>query len=167
MNPGFRALIREPLKRYLAAPRLDEHAAAAVLRAAYATAFMAQVVIAVLVAIVVRLLAAGQTLRPNAVLTWTLVAFAVLEMIVAGVLGNRLGVVKGRRAALSTTLLVATLYGSVAWFMALALATEQRGAALYVLLLLLATGYALGFLAVGRLAKAAAAERVPPASEAA
>jgi len=128
---------------------------------------MAQVVIAALVAILVRILASGQAPRPNSVLTWTLVAFSVLEMIVAGVLGNRLGLVKGRRAALSTTLIVATLYGSVAWFMALALATEQRGIALYVLLSLLATGYALGFLAVGRLAKVAAAEQAPPTTEAA
>ncbi len=150
-----------PLRRYLGAPHLDEHAAGSVLRAAYAVAFMAQVVVATLVAILVRLLATGQSPRPNDVLTWMLVVFSVLEMALAGVLSTRLRLVKGRRAALSTTLMIATLYGSVAWFMALALATEQRGIALYVLLLLLSAGYALGFLGVGRLAKVAAAEQPP------
>lgn len=147
---------------YLSAPQLSEHAAGAALRLAYAVAFMAQVVIATFVAILVRLLAGGVTPRPSAVLTWILVAFALVEMIVAGFISSRLGLVKGRRAALTATMIVATIFGSVAWFLALALATEQRGVALYLLLLLLSVGYALGFLATGRLAKAAAAEVLEP-----
>ncbi len=146
----------EPLRRYLSAPELSEAGAAAVLRAAYAVTFMLQVVLACVVGIGVRLLAAGAELRPSAVLTWTLVGFAIVEMVFAAAFGARMSAAKGRRPALTTALLLATLYGSVSWFLALALATEQRGAGLYALLLLLTVGYALGFLSAGKLAKAAA-----------
>ncbi len=149
------------LRSYLSVPQLTEHAAGSVLRAAFAVAFMAQVVIATFVAILVRLPAAGVTTRPSAVLTWTLVGFAAADMVVAAVISSRLALLKGRRAALTTALVVATMYGMVSWFLALALATEQRGAGLYVLLLLLSLGYAFGFLTVGRLAKAAAADVLP------
>lgn len=119
---------------------------------------MGQLVFATLVGVGVRLLASGTTPRPGGYLAWVLVAFALIEFLVAAVLSVRPLPGEGRRAALSTTLLVGTLLGSVAWFLALALATEQRGAPLYVLLLILSLGYALGFLVVSRLAKAAAKE---------
>jgi len=153
------------LRRYLSVPQLTEHAAGTVLRAAFAVAFMTQVVIATFVAILVRLLAAGVTTRPSAVLTWTLVGFAAAELVVAAVVSARLGLLKGRRAALTTALVIAAMYGMVSWFLALALATEQRGVGLYVLLLLLTIGYAFGFITVGRLAKAAAADVLPTAEE--
>lgn len=145
-----------PVRRYLSVPDLTEAAAGAVLRPVFLAGFSAQLVVAALVALLVRMLAAGVTPRPNPLLTWILVGFGVVELVIAAALSTRLGSVKDRRAALTTTLITASLYGSISWFLALALATEQRGLPLYLLLLLLSAGYALGFVGVQRLAKAAA-----------
>lgn len=144
-----------PLRRYLDAPTLDEYGAGAVLRPAFVVGFMAQVVLAFLVAIVVRLLAGGATVSQSPVLLWVLVGFALFETAFAAFAAMRLGSVRGRRPALTATLVLATLYGSVTWFLALAFATEQRGVGLYALLVLVSVAYALGFIATGRLAKAA------------
>jgi hypothetical protein len=144
-----------PLRRYLDAPTLDELGASAVLRPAFVVGFMAQVVLAFLVAIVVRLLTSGVAVHQSSVLMWVLVGFAILETVFAAFAGMRLASVRGRRPALTATLVLATLYGSVTWFLALAFATEQRGVGLYALLLLVGVAYALGFLTTGTLAKAA------------
>lgn len=146
-----------PVRRYLNAP-VTRAGALAVLRLAFVAAFAAQLVLAMFVAVAVRLLAGGVTPRPNAILTWVLVLFAIVELVVASAVFARLHEITGRRAALTAALVVASLYGSVSWFVALALATEQRGAPLYLLVVLLALAYALGFVAVGRLAKVAAAD---------
>lgn len=150
-----------PLRRYLDAPTLDELGASAVLRPAFVVGFMAQVVLAFLVALAVRLLAAGVTVRPSPVLMWVLVGFAILETVFAAFAGLRFGSVRGRRPALTATLVLGTLYGSVTWFLALAFATEQRGVGLYALLLLVSIAYALGFLTTGTLAKAAVKTAAP------
>jgi len=155
-----------PVRRYLAGP-VTEAAAGGVLRLAYVGAFTGQLLLATLVAVAVRLLARGVTPRPNAVLTWVLVLFAIVELVVASAMFVRLRDIKGRRPALTAALMLASLYGSVSWFLALALATGQSGLPLLLLLLLLSLAYALGFVATSRLAKAAAADTAEGATPAA
>ncbi|HZJ08065.1 MAG TPA: hypothetical protein VFD39_00045 [Trueperaceae bacterium] len=117
--------------------------------------FVAQLLVAALVAVVVASLAPGET-RPNAFLGWVLVALALLQVPLALAVTSRLGPVSSSRAALSRTLLSAVTLASSAWFAALAVATGQQGWSVYLLVALVGGAYALGFLATGRLAAAAA-----------
>lgn len=63
-----------------------------------------------------------------------------------------------RQAALKSALLMGALLASSAWFLALALATGQAGAPLYLLLLLTLSAYPVGFILIGRLGQVAASE---------
>lgn len=143
------------LKRFLHDDPLPAWRAALTLRSVYALSFMGQVVVAVVVAAAVRLLAGG-TPRPNDLLAWVLVVLALLQMPFAALVLTRLGGLANRQGALTRTLFSATLLASTAWFTALALATGQRGTAVYVLLVLVLFAYGIGFLATSRLAAKAA-----------
>lgn len=134
------------------------------LRLVYVSTFMAQVLVATLVAVLVRA-AAGGTPRPSQILAWVLVALALMQLPIAAVLVSRQGAITSRQTALARTLFTAILLSATAWSTALALATGQRGLSVYVLLTLVMLAYALGFLSVGRLASRAAA--LPPQSGAA
>ncbi|HLU82083.1 MAG TPA: hypothetical protein VKZ43_01665 [Trueperaceae bacterium] len=131
----------------------------ATLRLVYVLAFMAQVLVAALVATFVRALAGGPP-RPSDVLAWVLVALAVMQLPFAALMASRLGAVTSRQAALARTLFTAVILAATAWSTALALATGQRGLSVYVLLSTVMLAYALGFLAVSRLAGRAA--ELPP-----
>lgn len=134
------------------------------LRSAYALAFLAQCLVAALVGVVVVLLAGGVTGRPSPLLAWILVGIALAQLPVVVFVVTRLGALKAgrgvRRAALSAALMTGVMLASAAWFLALALATGQTGVPLFVLLFLTLSGYATGFLLVGRLGRVAASERV-------
>ncbi|HET8985748.1 MAG TPA: hypothetical protein VFN03_08310 [Trueperaceae bacterium] len=138
---------------------------AATLRLVYALAFMAQVLVATVVAVIVRALAGG-TPRPSEILAWVLVALAVMQLPFAALLSTRLGFIANRQGALARTLFTAIVLASTAWATALALATGQRGLSVYVLLSLVMLAYALGFLVVSRLASRASAlpPQAPPGS---
>ncbi|MFA5551954.1 MAG: hypothetical protein WDA03_10100 [Trueperaceae bacterium] len=156
----WRALVR----RYLTSHTLSAAVAAAFLRAAFVVAFMAQCVAAALVGVTVTLLAGGAPRNPSALLAWILVAIALAQTPVVVFVVARLGALRSgpgaRRAALSAALMTGVMLASSAWFLALALATGQAGTPLFVLLFLTLSGYALGFMLVGRLARAAASEVV-------
>lgn len=153
--------------RYLNSPELTSGAAAAMLRSAYALAFLAQCAAAALVGTAVVLLAGGAPSRPSPLLAWILVGIALAQLPVVVFVVARLGALKAgkgaRRAALSAALMTGLMLASAAWFLALALATGQVGLPLFVLLFLTVSGYATGFLLVGRLGRVAASERVGPA----
>lgn len=121
----------------------------------YVLTFMAQVLVAAVVAVLVRALAGGDP-QPNDLMAWLLVALAVMQLPLAALTASRLGSIGSRQAALSRTLFTAIVLSSMAWFTALALATGQRGLSVYLLLMLVMLGYGLGFLVVSRLAGHAA-----------
>lgn len=150
------------LRDYLSAPELAPGRVASFLRLTYAVAFLAQVVVAALVAVAVRALAGGAG-SPSALLAWMLVAFAVMEMPIALLVTARMGAAPSRRSALTAAIMAGTMLASNAWFAALALATGQRGAPVAILLVLVMSGYAVGFFAVGRLARAALPAEGAPA----
>jgi hypothetical protein len=121
--------------------------------------FLGQMVVALLLAVIVRLLSELHT-RPSLLLGWVLVALAALELPLGALLAGIAGRGDDRRRALSAALLAAVIFSTPAWFAALALATGQRGAPVLVLWGLLALYYALGAAGAGRLA--ARAVRAPP-----
>lgn len=152
------------LEHYLRASPLDTRRAAAVLRAIYAAMFLGQMVIAMGLALVVRLVSHLHT-RPSPLLGWVLVALACLELPLGLLLGGLAGRGRDRRRALSAALLGAVVLSTPAWFAALALATGQGGTPVIVLWGLLALYYAVGVTAVGRLAgRAAQGPASPPSS---
>lgn len=156
--------LRRALRGYLRADPLPPWRAASFLRAAYVAMFLAQLAVAALVAVAVASLAQGE-IRPNAFLGWVLVALAVLQVPLALAVSSRLGAVSSRQAALSRTILSSVTLAGSGWFAALAVATGQRGWSVYLLVALVGGAYALGFVTVGRLAQAAAAN--PPERSAA
>lgn len=174
-----------PLQAYLRAPRITAGSARAFLRAAFASAFLAQVLFAALVGVAVRSLAGGVRSAPSPVLGWALVIVALVQLPVMFLASQRVGVSRGhgvseghgasrghgasdgrgapqghgaRRAALSASLLSGVLLATSVWFLALALAAGQSGTPLFVLLALVLLSYSAGFLAVGRLGGIAATE---------
>lgn len=155
-------LMRFPaLEHYLRAPALEPRRAAAVLRAVYAAMFLGQMLIALGLAVLVRLVSHLHT-RPSALLGWVLVALSCLELPLGLLLAGLSGRGGDRRRALSATLLGAVILSTPAWFAALALATGQAGEPVIVLWGLLALYYAVGVAGAGRLA--AQASKGPPAT---
>lgn len=143
------------LEHYLRAPALEPRRAAAVLRAVYAVMFLGQMVIALGLAVLVRLVTHLHT-RPSSLLGWVLVALSCLELPLGLLLAGLAGRGEDRRRALSAALLGAVILSTPAWFAALALATGQGGMPVLVLWGLLALYYAIGAGGVGRLAARAA-----------
>lgn len=129
---------------------------------------MAQTLVAVLVGVAVTALAPG-TPRPSAVLSWTLVALAGAQLPIGLASLARLAAVSSRQAALSRAVFSGVTLSTTSWFAALAMATGQRGAPVFVLLATLLLAYGLGFIATGRLARAGAScpPRMGPPPEAA
>lgn len=128
--------------------------AASFLRLVFLLTFYAQLLVAGLVAVALRA-AAGSSGSPNDLLAIVLVACALAQLPVALASTAGLSRVLTRQQALSRALFMGVLLSSTAWFAALALATGQGAAASYALLALVLVAYALGFLAVGRLARKA------------
>lgn len=121
--------------------------------------FAAQVIFAMAVGVLVSALAPG-TVRPNDFLGWVLVALALMQVPLAVGVAARLGSIGSRQAALSRALLAAVVLAGTAWFAALAIVTGQQGFSVYLLVALVAGAYGLGFITIGRLARAAAT--LPP-----
>lgn len=87
-------------------------------------------------------------------------ALAVAQLPIGLASASRLSAVASRQAALSRALFAGVTLSTASWFIALALATGQRGTPVYVLLAMLMLAYGLGFLVTGRLARTAAG--LPP-----
>ncbi|MBX3144219.1 MAG: hypothetical protein KF813_10715 [Trueperaceae bacterium] len=148
-----------PLQRFLRNDPLEGWRSASFLRLVFLLTFYAQIVIAALIAVALRV-AVGASGSPSGLLAAVLVACALAELPIA--LASTMGLQKitSRQQALSRALFMGVLLSSTAWFAAFALATGQGATASYALLAIVLFAYALGFLAVGRLARRAA--ELPP-----
>jgi hypothetical protein len=156
------SMMRFPgLEHYLQDDPLARSRAAGVLRAVYAVMFLAQMVVALVLAVLVRLVSHLHT-SPSPLLGWVLVGLTALELPLGLALANVAARGNDRRRALSAALLGAVILSTPAWFAALALATGQGGEPVLVLWVLLALYYALGVASVGRLASRAA--QAPPSA---
>ncbi len=143
------------LDHYLRAASLEPRRAAAVLRSVFAVMFLGQMLTALVIAIVVRLISHLDT-HPSPLLGWVLVGLTGLELPLGLLLAGLAGRGRDRRRALSASLLGAVVLSTPAWFAALALATGQGGPPVVVLWALLALYYGVGVGGVGRLAARAA-----------
>ncbi len=148
-----------PLQRFLRNDPLEGWRAASFLRLVFLLTFYAQLVVAALVALALRV-AVGASGSPSGLLAAVLVACAVAELPIALASTAGLQRVTTRQQALSRALFMGVLLSSTAWFAAFALATGQGATASYALLAIVLFAYALGFLAVGRLARRAS--ELPP-----
>lgn len=119
---------------------------------------------AALVAVALRA-SVGASGSPSGLLATVLVACALAQLPIALASTAGLSRVATRQQALSRALFMGVLLSSTAWFAALALATGQGAAASYALLAIVLFAYALGFLALGRLARRAS-ELAPAAKTA-
>lgn len=147
------------LEHYLRSPALSASRAAAVLRGLFAAMFLGQMLVALVLAVLVRLVTDVQA-RPSPLLGWVLVALAALELPVGLMLVTVAARGNDRRRALSAALVGAVVLSTPAWFAALALATAQGGPPVLVLWGILAAYYAAGVVGIGRLAGRAV--RSPP-----
>ncbi len=122
---------------------------------------------AALVAVALRA-SVGASGSPSGLLAAVLVACALAQLPIALASTAGLSRVATRQQALSRALFMGVLLSSTAWFAALALATGQGATASYALLAIVLFAYALGFLALGRLARRASelAPAVKTATEA-
>lgn len=154
--------------RYLLEPVLTVGQAAAVLRAVFVLAFMAQTLVAVLVGVVIRGLA-GEVHPGGGVLGWVLVAFVAVQLPVVLLVVARSSSSQAqpgaRRRALYTAILAGVMLSSTVWFLTLAVVAAQPLLPLVALLLQATLAYGLGFLQMGRLARGAAAERLGAGAE--
>lgn len=148
-----------PLRRFLLSDPLESWRAASFLRLVYLVVFYGQLLVAALVAMLLRALAGGSG-APSGLLAAVLIAAAVAQLPLAVASTAGLGRVASRQQALSRTLFMGVLLSTTAWFAALALATGQGATASYALTALVLVAYALGFLMIGRLARRAA--ELPP-----
>lgn len=143
------------LRSFLLEPRPSLALASAGLRSVFVAMFLAQMLVALLLLLLLSVLVGVQSGGP-ALLGVVLILLGAAQLPFAyamSLLAVRSG---GKQAALYGTLLAAVLLSTPAWYAAFALLIGQRTAAL-VLLALLASGYALGFVLSGRFARRAAA----------
>lgn len=148
-----------PLRRFLRSDPLESWRAASFLRLVYLVVFYCQLLVAALVAVLLRALA-GASGTPSGLLAAVLIAAAVAQLPLAVASTVGLSRVTSRQQALSRTLFMGVLLSTTAWFAALALATGQGATASYALVALVLVAYALGFLMIGRLARRSA--ELPP-----
>jgi hypothetical protein len=135
--------------------------ALSVLRLVFASMFAAQLVMALIIAGVVRLFGAGGS--ASALVSQVLVVIALPYLPITLLLTQRSTQQGGKQAAVSATLLAAVLLATPAWLFALALIMGSALNYLLILLAIIAVHYALGFLLCGRFAQAS--QRVDPLSQ--
>lgn len=141
-----------PFLRLLGSERLDASTGARVLRTLYAGMFLAQSVLALAVAALVLALSGGGQ-SGVAVLGQVLIALAGVQLLLGAFLPGALAREPSRASVLSATLLAAVLLSATSWFLAFAAATGQSALVLTVLGAATSSGYALGFVQVGRFAR--------------
>ena len=118
--------------------------------------FGAQVAISLLVVALILLLGGRARAEPT-MLGPVLAGLALLQCLLGVFLPDAVARTGEKGSVLSATLLAAVLLSTPAWFLMLALVTDQGTLPLALMLLALLNGYALGFWLCGRLGKRAAA----------
>lgn len=129
------------------------------LRASFALMFLAQLLIAAFVAMLLRLLAEPQS--ANALVSQILILFSFFQLPLGTVLPLFAARSGGKRAALSATLMMAVLLATSAWFAAFAFLIGAPPAYLMIMFLLLIGYYMIGFFFCGRFATVALIEPRP------
>jgi hypothetical protein len=114
--------------------------------------YLAQSGIALFTGLLVALLGDPAPARASA-LGPVLAALAIGQCALGLLLPDRLARSGERGSVLSAALLSAVLLSTPVWFLLLALLSGQSAAAVLVLGITVATGYALGFVLTGRLAR--------------
>lgn len=143
------------LRLYLQGKQLTLAQAAAFLRLVFVLVFMAQLVVAMLSGLALRLAVSETAATPNAVLGWVLVLISLPNLPIVLFLSVRGTRRHDRHASLSATLLAAVLLSTPAWFLSLALITSQSTLHLVLLLGILLLQYGIGMFLVLRFARLA------------
>ncbi len=144
------------LQTFINNPKPSRQEALGVLRANFALMFLAQVLIALVLAFLLRL-AGGKQTTSNLV-SQILVLFTLFQLplgVTLPLFASRTG---GKGPALSATILMAVLLSTPAWFAAFAFLIGSKSLYLMILLLLLVTYYNTGFFLCGRFASIALIE---------
>lgn len=152
MTGGRRVGLFGKVQEFLVANRPDRRLATTALRTVFASMFAGQLAVAAALGVVVLLLN-GQPAGRSSVLGPVLAVIALLQCGLGVFLPELLARGGGKGRVLSATLLAAVLLASPGWFLMLALITGQAALPLMILLSLLASAYALGFLLTGRFAR--------------
>ncbi|MCA9838861.1 MAG: hypothetical protein KC422_18235 [Trueperaceae bacterium] len=146
------------LQNFIANPKPSRQEALGVLRANFALMFLAQVLVAILLAVLLRLLSKPQ--HGSVLVSQILVLFTLLQLplgVSLPLFASRHG---GKGAALSATLLMSVLLSTSAWFAAFAFLIGSQNSYLMIMLLLLIIYYNTGFFLCGHFANVALKE--PP-----
>lgn len=146
--------MRTPLTPFFAADVPAPAVASAALRFAYASVFLAQVLLAAVVGALLAW-ALPSAPRPNDGIAAVLLAFAFFHLPLGAALAWSASRASGKGAALAGTITAAVLLSVPAWFLALQLVSAQRPPFLAAGLALIAIGYGLGFAFVPRWVRAA------------
>lgn len=140
------------LRAFSSERRPSRQLATSALRFTFVAMYLAQVAVAVLVAIPILLLGGAQigVSQGGSPLGAVLAVFAFLQSLLGVALPDALARSGSKGSVLSATLLAAVLLATPAWFLMLALVTGQRPLPLVLLLLAALTAYGLGFVLCGR-----------------
>ena len=148
----------EPLRHFLKNPKATRSEALGVLRMVFLLMFMAQLLVAALLALTLGLLfGAGKSSSP--LLAQILVFLSFLQLPLAIVLPQLSANVRGKQAALSASIMAAVFLSVPAYFASFALVTGAPIAYLVILLAILMGYYALGLMMVNGFARLALEEK--------
>lgn len=140
------------LRQYLKSPTLTLAQATTFLRLVFVLVFMAQLLVAMLSGIALRLAVPGAQ-AGNPLLGWVLVAISLPHLPLVLFLSSRGVKAFDRGASLSATLLAGVMLSTPAWFLSLALITGQQLLQLGLLLGILLLQYAIGLFLSSRFAR--------------
>lgn len=146
--------MRSPLTPYLAADVPSRPVAGSAVRFVYASVFLAQTLLALLIGTVLGA-ALPTSPRPNDGIAVVLLAFGVVHLPLGVALAWAASRAPGKGTALGGALVAAVVLSVPAWFLALAVLSAQRAPFLFAGAGVLAVGYALGFALVPRFVRAA------------
>lgn len=149
------------LQRFIRNPKPSKQEALGVLRANFALMFLAQLVCALLLAMILRFFSKGQIASPF--MSQILVLFSLLQLPIGlslPLLAARTG---GKGPALAASIFMAVLLSGPAWFLAFAFVIGSSSFYLILLLLIVISYYNIGFFFCGRFADIALLDPRPGA----
>ncbi len=152
------------LRQYVNGPQLDVAQATSFLRQVFLIVFMSQFTVAMATGLVLRALFPAPT-GGDSLLGWVLVLISVPHLPMSLALAVRGLQGANRGSSLSSTLLVAVLLSTPAWFLSLGFATGQADGPLFTLMAIMVGQYAIGMFLTGRFARLAIPARKEPEAE--
>ena len=143
----------KPLRQFMLAKMPTPVQAVQALRAVFLAMFMAQVVLAGVLGIVLALLGDRQGSSPVLAQTFIFMSLVLLPATLFG--SSQMAAAGGKQAALSATLLNAVILATPAWFLSFAFAVGVQSVYLLFLVAILLLYYALGLFSLTAFARAA------------